>query len=305
MRSGMFGDLTESGDPGMVENLTDVMAEVIRRRRNELGLTVGALAEMSNVDIGTISRTENGHTQLTLDTAVRLCRALGLSLFDLTGNEGKWREQFQVRGLGILESDIVDLLSIYRRDPNLCEETLSRWIDLIQTNIGDTSRPNQRISLSAIGLANFLGEHPLFRFSLRFPVDVAAEVLIETHRLGGKLHDEDLQSLILHLTTDPVVYRGLSRQDRDVLRRLQSSSPDRVRYADIVELSETLQVDLLGIFGNTVDLDMPPSYIDDPAIAMEMRNLITLFVTISVWLRRMLRNEQQWLQLIRSDLEVK
>jgi DNA-binding XRE family transcriptional regulator len=65
------------------------MAEIMRSRRNELGLSQADLAIQAGVDRRQIRRYEAGETQPTLSVASALARALGISLDELAGEAGK------------------------------------------------------------------------------------------------------------------------------------------------------------------------------------------------------------------------
>ncbi len=57
-----------------------VLGRQLRAARQALGLTQPELAELTAVQQSEISRIENGHSNPTLDTVVRLAQALSLSL---------------------------------------------------------------------------------------------------------------------------------------------------------------------------------------------------------------------------------
>ena len=71
----------------MLEELQERIGLRIRQFRRQLNLSVEQLAAQSDVDGGTISRAENGLTQITLDSAIRICRALSISLTELVLDE--------------------------------------------------------------------------------------------------------------------------------------------------------------------------------------------------------------------------
>lgn len=61
------------------------MSEVIRRRRDELGLSQAALAKVAGVDTRQIRRYEAGQQQPLLPVAVSIANALDISLAELAG----------------------------------------------------------------------------------------------------------------------------------------------------------------------------------------------------------------------------
>lgn len=63
------------------------IASIIRARRGELGITQSELAKKAGVTRAAMCRYESGERVPTLDTAVRLSRALGINLDQLAGRE--------------------------------------------------------------------------------------------------------------------------------------------------------------------------------------------------------------------------
>ena len=63
------------------------MHEVIRQRRDELGMSQGDLAAKVGVDRRQIRRYEAGETQPSLSVAKTIARALGISIDELAGDE--------------------------------------------------------------------------------------------------------------------------------------------------------------------------------------------------------------------------
>lgn len=63
------------------------MNEVIRQRRDELGMSQGDLAAKVGVDRRQIRRYEAGETQPTLSVAKTIARALGITIDELAGDQ--------------------------------------------------------------------------------------------------------------------------------------------------------------------------------------------------------------------------
>jgi len=61
--------------------------EVIRRRRNELGMTQAELAQKAGIDTRQIRRYEAGDSQPALLVALGIAKALGISVEELAGEE--------------------------------------------------------------------------------------------------------------------------------------------------------------------------------------------------------------------------
>lgn len=61
------------------------MQEIIKRRRSELGLSQAELARMAGVDTRQIRRYEAGETHPNLPVAVKIAKALGITIDELAG----------------------------------------------------------------------------------------------------------------------------------------------------------------------------------------------------------------------------
>ena len=67
------------------EAVRNEVAGNLRGQRARVRLSQGRLAEAIGVSIDTISRWENAACDIDIPSAVRLCRALGMSVPDLLG----------------------------------------------------------------------------------------------------------------------------------------------------------------------------------------------------------------------------
>lgn len=71
------------------EHAVGRLGEGLRRIRNDRNLTQGQLAAMAGVTPAAISQAETGRRGLSLDTVVPLCEALGVTVDDLLGGQGR------------------------------------------------------------------------------------------------------------------------------------------------------------------------------------------------------------------------
>jgi len=79
------------------------MADVLKTRRAELGLSQAGLAEAAGVNVRQIARYEGGEQQPALNVAVRMAEALQISLEELAGQivhgldlGGEWHAGWQI-----------------------------------------------------------------------------------------------------------------------------------------------------------------------------------------------------------------
>lgn len=69
------------------ENLYEIIAGNIRRKRKRLSLTQAKLAEWADVSIDTVKSIENGRRAMSLDTYLNIVQALETSPLDLMSRE--------------------------------------------------------------------------------------------------------------------------------------------------------------------------------------------------------------------------
>src|SRR5690349_17269401 len=87
----------------MTQHPERVTGEVIRKRRNELGMSQTQLAEAAGVHVRQIRRYETGEQQPLLSVGVAIARALKLSVLELVGEgssrrvklDGEWWMSWQ------------------------------------------------------------------------------------------------------------------------------------------------------------------------------------------------------------------
>src|SRR5262245_64034641 len=80
---GERGEQRTAGSPGALEEaLGAVIAERVREFRLHLGLTVGQLAELTNLSKGMLSKIENAQASPSLATLARLSGALKVPVTD-------------------------------------------------------------------------------------------------------------------------------------------------------------------------------------------------------------------------------
>ena len=65
------------------------IGRTIRQRRTKLGLSLGAVARRSRVDVSQLSKIERGEGGTRLDKYAKIARALSLELHELFGGKGE------------------------------------------------------------------------------------------------------------------------------------------------------------------------------------------------------------------------
>lgn len=293
--------MSDSQDMAMME----AMATTIHNRRHQLGLTVTTLAEEAGVNTGTISRTENSHTQLTLETATRLCTALKLDFWELVASSPFAHRIDPIESIGglVTKEDVTALLEIFASNRGVCAQLLANWLDRVATILFPNYRTPNSHQLHIEFLTLLVDEHPVFQLGMQYPKGDELELILNTHALGGSLRKEDFELLLRSIGADPERYKKLDRQEKDVLRRLQSDTPDRVRFIDLVKLSKTLKVDLVGVYANTAGFLGRSLHPDVNVDSSQMRSFVSAFVIVTGWFRRAYPENQVWLDIIREDIK--
>jgi transcriptional regulator with XRE-family HTH domain len=99
------------------------VSEVIRTRRNQLGLTQSQLADAISVNLRQVVRYEAGEQEPTFSVAVRLADALGISLAELAGDvptglnlNGEWWVAWETSKDGVARVDVHNMFATQQGD---------------------------------------------------------------------------------------------------------------------------------------------------------------------------------------------
>jgi hypothetical protein len=125
------------------------------------------------------------------------------------------------------------------------------------------------------------------------------------HQFGGDIRHGDIQLLLAAISDDKSLFQKLDRQSKDVLRRLQSHTPDRIRVSDLAKLENELGIDLFGMLAVAEGVSSRnfETSDKDPQAALNEARLISLFVKIVSWFRALQLDSTEWLSLIRADTQ--
>lgn len=282
----------------------------IRERRQQLALSIDDLTAISGVDPATISRTETGSSQMTFYTAIELSRALRVPLPDLidairTPGQRIAGVEPNTSLLHITERDVADFVSLYSTHRQQAEDLVVRWLSnlalLISEDESDCTSPDLQVSLVQFLLAR----SKLFQFELRFPGDSALVAVPITHQLGGDIDHGDIQLFLAGISNDKALFQKLDRQSKDVMRRLQSQTPDRVKVADLAKLETELHIDLFGMIATAEGVgakDFDDSNGESDKAACEAR-LIALFIRIACWFKTLQPDSDEWIATLRAYVQ--
>lgn len=224
--------------------------EWLQKERTDTGLSLQQLAKAAGVNVGTISRIENGHTQPTLVTAVHLAEVLGNSPDRLTqillGTNEIERRNSTDRIISILEPQhVINFLKIFFLSPNQAEALLVKLINSIFDIHPEAIKWKMRFSEADV--EKLIVTTDIHHYDLKYPTEIPPHLFLYIYNCQGLLTLEDFDVFIEHLLKNS---EGLPYRFLDVLKRLSQGTVDRVRLTDILELDTHLNAGgkLLGIY---------------------------------------------------------
>jgi transcriptional regulator with XRE-family HTH domain len=225
------------------ENKPSSFGSLIRTFRLVNQLSLQELSERTHVDEGTISRIENNHTKVTLDTAIRLCKEL-----DLTYNAVFYHtkgipleehyyhfESFSAEDF-LTMKDIENFVTFIYTKPkkvvnllgSLLKEVYDRYIQ---------KHPNENINppLESEDINRLLTGASLYRFSLQYPLGIQhlPEAIAAK---GGVVTPEDVGQFLNLLFLD-LRFAYASKETKDALQRLGTTGLGRVKLRDILQVN--------------------------------------------------------------------
>ncbi len=108
------------------------LAQILRNRRKEMGLTLLDVATRAGLSEGYISRVETGkRTQLTEESAIRLAQALNLDPLEVKRLGGILDPDAMLRAAGVS-----DFRRVVLNDPRLSQEQKTTLLSLYSTWVG-------------------------------------------------------------------------------------------------------------------------------------------------------------------------
>lgn len=292
----------------MDHDLQKALAAEVRRRRHARSMTTVELGEQASVDGTTVSRLENEKSQVTLDVAAKVSRALGIRLQDLRVSATAGFADATVgrsARSGVSSSDVDLLLTLYRQDPMAVEELFVRWLGTILDRVALSKRDSPPTATLQEQLRLIQADHEVLNYDIRYPRGRELSLLTEGYRLGGVLSQEDFSLLLSVIQSQSAYLDDLDRQGRDTLIRLQANMWDRVRMIDVERIGDILHLDLLGMYWSTLGLgDRLPGERTDREVHQRGR-VISMFVLLTGWLEETAGASEDWLSEVRRDLEAR
>ena len=297
-----------AGDSPMEHYPPTSLGEKLRNRRKALALSMDQLNAMVGVDIATISRVENDSIQLTLDTAIQLSRGLRIPLTELVKvprTQPPMPTESSVNALPrqVSSEDAAAFVLLFQTNQQQAKDLVVRWLNKLIMHINDTGDdPVSKEFLHHFAVFVLVKHNPL-HLMLGLPANRAMVVVPMIYQLGGHVIHGDVQLLLEEISYDRKILQRLDRQGKEILRRLQSHTRDRIRLDDLAKLETQLQLDLIGILAvaervSANDFDTT----QERQFSPEKAQLLSLFVKIACWFSFLESDSNEWLQLMRSEI---
>lgn len=293
------------------------IGEWVQSMRQERKLDIRAFSLRTGLDIGTISRIENGRTQATLATVVRLCESLRISVeafIEMWQGKAFLRHQSSIP---LREStvptiqDVRAFLLWVRRDPS----TLCIWL---------ANSFNRIAAFQQESPPRFFPEEfekflfsSWYRLKIQYPPMIVTEEILAILKQGGVILVSDISAYLKQLLQQPILAEEQRNTALKGLTRLETGSIERMKMMDILLLDEHLEQE-----GNIVVMYWHAYTFHDEMLRLQMSSvdhsifkvqnmgipgreaeLASVFVTICRWLQLGSQNDPSWIKDLRLDFE--
>lgn len=282
--------------------------EWVRDLRKAQKLDIRTLARQIGVEASTISRVENTRTQVTLNTAIRICEGLGVTGIDLLNAvQGKHILYQEKNGpadkaIPTIEDVETFLLSL-QANPSSGYQILSDLLNkVISPSDVDTEvlPKNYPGNFNPEDLHRLLFLSPIYQLEVQYPSDIRSENILSIYEQNGALTLIDIGMYLKKLRREKQVtlasLESTAKISTNVLSRLETGSLEQIRLADILNIDEQLEQegilllmywrayrlnDLLSRFG-TRKADQRSSLTPE-----QYEKLAYAFITLHRWLQQL------------------
>jgi len=238
----------------------------VQNKRKERKLDIRTLAEKTDVDVGTISRIENLHTNATVYTALSLIDGLGVSLptliYDLTGNHPpSIKDKYVEKNNTVLTlQDVERLVKAFEHSRDSVRKYLVDTLNDISSNIpkgmnisyGGGAKP-ATFTIEDVDKLVLSFCSPLYEFKVRYPSGIGLKNIELIYEQNGALVSDDIQQYMQRIRLE-----GLKRTSSNLLLRLTGSGDlQRIKLNELLALDEELGEGgrLLGLFWEVYRFD--------------------------------------------------
>ena len=295
---------------------------LVRDRRAGHQLSVQALAHKSGLDAGTISRIENEHTQATISSAVAICERLGIKMEELLEVllskavqpvvESYQGDRYRAPVLTVADVERFEILfyTHYKRARIL----LAEWLNLIFEQWLDAGGDQEDVPARFFpkDIDKLLLDTSFYRFELLYPRAMDIRINLHIVRHDGIVIPNDVEHFIKR-ARDGFSDKGETKAG-EVLKRLDTSSPERAKLADVLAVDTLLsgKGEVLALYwkASTFGDDMTARYNESNPIREVAQSwhqpppgLTIFFIVICRWLQHLAGGEPDWLEPMRTAID--
>jgi transcriptional regulator with XRE-family HTH domain len=274
------------------------------------------LAEISGVDIATISRLENGLSEVTVNKAVKLCRGLEISLQRMLSALMEIEIQLSVAKnidpQNVLNlNDVIAFIHYFEEDPLAAGGLLCDLMNAVNNYY--SSKQGNKSSFVLANIVQFLNPPEPAIFKFPYPTDFRFNRLREIFKKGGVLTFQDAGHYIRNLRErekSTIADIGDSTyQSASLISRLESGNIERIKLSDIIALDSRFapNYELLEIYWQSADHYLSMSqdktiFLAHSEISIDTYKLALLLITVSRWVDHYTDGNVIWLHDLRHKL---
>lgn len=110
--------------------MADFLNNNIKYLRNIKGFSQQGLADKVGIDRSTISRIENNEIETTIDNAIKIADAFGVTLYDLVGRDLRLKDKNPIKENHEKYKKILKDKGLMDEDENIDEESLDKLLKI-------------------------------------------------------------------------------------------------------------------------------------------------------------------------------
>lgn len=292
--------------------------EWLKEKRTERGEKLTEMSSLTGVDASSLSRIENGRTEATIETVIRICEGIDVDLSqliaDLVGRDvletlNQTQTDVELLSDVLRLEDLVQYLAFYERDFTSGCRLLAKFLQ--QTvNHERRAQPNpQGPVYTDKDIKRLLFPDPIYQVELAYPSDFDNMRVLRTYYSGGVLTLSDTGIYLrgrrnaTHRTLESM--KQASNRSASVLSRLEGGELGRIKLQTALSLNEELgqqNNEILGMFWAASQYQAATSgLIELEGKAIQRRQLGDLLITIARWLEVQQAN-LDWLRALRAHV---
>jgi putative transcriptional regulator len=302
----------------------------IRQLRIDRKLSMRALAKLSGVSIGTISRIETGKAQPTLYSVIRLCQSLDVQVTELfqaiSGEQPDTRlkinasEEMRMSQLNI--EDVLTFVAFFAQNPKKGREILFDWFEQIvqqQSALNQYSEIDmkaQMLEFDRKDISKFVQELPNTKHNLPYPSDKLSRMIEDIYYSGGILTLKDVGIYINHIRSQrKLTFLQLEKMtdiSDSVLSRMEAGILTEVKLFEVYKTAQAIQENIIfGMYWRAAQLQIQAierrTVRGHPEIPAENWtegdfNVADVLIVTSRWLQYLYGNDKTWLDDLRREM---